>query len=160
MTPETDPRDLSLELVLNAPRRAIWRCWTEAPLLTQWFTPAPWTTPEADLDPRPGGRMNTLFRGPDGAEMRNRGVFLELTPHERLVFTDAFSEGWLPAAEPFMTGIIVLKDAGPGKTAYSALARHWTDASRDAHVAMGFEAGWTQAARQLEALAQSLPTDD
>lgn len=47
-----DPRDLKLELTLDAPREKVWRCWTEAELLKQWFAPKPYTTPRAELDVR------------------------------------------------------------------------------------------------------------
>ena len=151
-----DPRDLVLSLTLEAPRPAIWRCWTEADLITRWFTPEPWRTAAADLDVRPGGRMNIIMRSPEGEEMPSEGVFLEVLPGRRLVFTDAFSEGWQPSEKPFMTAIIELADDKAGRTAYQARARHWTTADRDAHEQMQFLDGWTRAARQLEALAQTL----
>jgi uncharacterized protein YndB with AHSA1/START domain len=151
-----DTRDLKLKLTLDAPRDKVWRCWTETGLLRRWFTPEPWSTVDADLDPRPGGRMNVTMRSPEGAEMPNTGVFLEVVPGERLVTTDAYSEGWLPSGKPFMTTILSLADAGPGKTAYRVVVRHWTAEDREAHEKMGFQDGWTTAARQLEALAQTL----
>ncbi len=156
MTVPQDPRDLALSLILAAPREKIWRCWTEAVLLKQWFTPHPWTVSAADLDVRPGGRCDITMRSPEGEEMSNRGVFLEISAPERLVMTDAYREGWIPAEKPFMTAIITMRENGGGTTTYGAVARHWRPEDRDAHVAMGFESGWTQAARQLEALAQSL----
>ncbi|MGJ8562629.1 MAG: SRPBCC family protein [Alphaproteobacteria bacterium] len=151
-----DPRDLILELTLDAPRANIWRCWTEPELLTQWFTPKPWSTASADIDPRTGGRMNVTMRSPDGEDMPNTGVFLEVIPGERIVTTDAYSEGWVPSEKPFMTTIITLKDAGEGTTAYRAAARHWAIEDKKSHETMGFKDGWTAAARQLEALAKSL----
>lgn len=157
MTEPHDPRDLVLSLTVAAPRQNIWRCWTEADLLKQWFTPRPWTVAAADLDLRPGGRCDITMRSPEGEEMPNRGVFLEIAAPERLVMTDAYLEGWVPAEKPsFMTAIVTLTDNGDGTTAYHAVARHWRPEDRDAHAAMGFDSGWTQAARQLEALAQSL----
>lgn len=41
----------------------------------------------------------------DGEEMPNRGVFLEVTPGQRMVFTDAVDSQWNPR-EPFMIGIL------------------------------------------------------
>ena len=40
--------------------------------------------------------------------MDNKGVYLEVAPGAKLVFTDAYTEGWKPAAEPFMTAILLL----------------------------------------------------
>ncbi|HQV12746.1 MAG TPA: SRPBCC family protein [Nitrospira sp.] len=151
-----DSRELKLELTLDAPRAKIWRCWTESDLLKQWFTPKPWSTVYADLDVRPGGRMNVTMRSPEGEEIPSTGVYLEIVPRERLVTTDAYSAGWLPSEKPFMTSIITLADAGPEKTAYRAVVRHWRTQDREVHEKMGFHDGWTAAARQLEALAKTL----
>ena len=48
--PPTGGRDLEISRLLQAPRAAVWRCWTEPELLKRWFAPAPWTTPEAEID--------------------------------------------------------------------------------------------------------------
>ena len=42
---EDTERDLVLSMVLDAPRASVYRCWTEAELLKQWFAPKPWSTP-------------------------------------------------------------------------------------------------------------------
>ena len=148
--------DLVLERVLNAPRAAIWRCWTQAELLKQWFCPKPWFVSEVRLDLRPGGEFMSVMNGPNGERMENMGIFLEILPGERLVFTDAFVPGWRPAGAPFMAARITLADAGEGRTAYEARAMHWNAETRAQHEAMGFHAGWGLAADQLEALARGL----
>ena len=75
---------LSVTRTLDAPRDAVWRCWTEGDLLRRWFCPAPWTVPVADLDPRPGGRMNVTMAGPGGERVEGVGCYLEVAPGERL----------------------------------------------------------------------------
>ena len=80
----------------------------------------------------------------------------EIVPHEKLVFTDAFTSAWEPSAKPFMTGILTFEDAGNGRTNYTARVRHWTVADREAHEKMGFHEGWGIATNQLEALAKTL----
>lgn len=154
-TPAPD-RDLVLVRVLEAPRAKVYRCWTEPALLTRWFTPPPFTTPSAELEVRPGGANVVTMRGPDGKEFPNRGIYLEVVPNERLVFTDAYVNAWTPSAKPFMTVILTFEDAGEGKTRYTARVRHWTVADRDAHEKMGFHRGWGIATSQLEATAQTL----
>lgn len=149
------PRRLVLDATLAAPRAAVWRGWTEPHLLKQWFCPKPWFVPEADFELKPGGRMNTVMAGPNGERMENRGVFLEIVPQTRLVFTDAFTEGFVPSPERFMTGRVELSDEGESvRMIWSAL--HASDADAAKHLAMGFEAGWTAAARQLEDIAAAL----
>lgn len=144
-------RDLVLTRLIEAPRAKLFRAWTEPSLLKRWFAPLPYTTPHAELDVRPGGASLVVMRGPDGNEFPNRGVYLEVIENERLVFTDAYTAAWVPSEKPFMTVILTFADEG-GQTRYTARARHWTVADREAHEAMGFHQGWGQCADQLAAL--------
>jgi uncharacterized protein YndB with AHSA1/START domain len=150
-----ESHELSLTRLIHAPRHAVWRCWIEPKLIKQWFTPRPWTTPVVEIDLRPGGESTMIFRGPEGEEFPNRGVYLDIVPDERLVFTDAYTAGWKPTAKPFMTGIITLGDEAGG-TRYTAVVRHWTAEDCKRHEEMGFHEGWGKATDQLEELARSL----
>jgi uncharacterized protein YndB with AHSA1/START domain len=149
-------RILTLTRVLNAPREKLYRCWTEPALITQWFTPPPFVTTAAVLEVRAGGSNLITMRGPDGTEYPNRGIYLEVVPNERLVFTDAYVRAWEPSEKPFMTVLLTFGEAGAGQTRYTAQVHHWSVADREAHEKMGFHEGWGIATNQLEALAQRL----
>ncbi|NRP86349.1 hypothetical protein GFPCMMHI_02253 [Ensifer adhaerens] len=153
MTGQTQRHELSLTRIIDAPREKIFRCWTEAELLKQWFAPLPWTTSAAALDVRAGGSNSITMRSPEGEDYPNSGIYLEVVSNERLVFTDAFTSAWVPSAKPFMVGTIQLDDLGGGKTRYTATVLHWSAEDRDAYEKMGFHAGWGQCADQLAALA-------
>lgn len=155
IAPSSD-RELVLARIIDAPRASIWRCWTESELVTQWFVPKPWSVPRAEMDVRPGGSSLIVMADPDGNEYPNPGVYLDVVPNEKLVFTDAFTSAWQPSGKPFMVGIVTLEDAGEGRTRYVATARHWTVEDREQHEKMGFHEGWGICAEQLEALAKSL----
>ncbi|WP_370235398.1 MULTISPECIES: SRPBCC family protein [Henriciella] len=148
--------ELVIGRIIDAPRHAVWRCWTEEDLLKQWHCPRPWSVPEADFDLRPGGRFNTVFAGPDGERMENKGMWLEIVPEERLVFTDFYTEGYVPQGDGFMTGFVELSDTEDGKTRFIWGARHRNAETMKRHVEMGFEQGWGAAADQLEETAQSV----
>ncbi len=155
MTDENSDRELVLTRLIDAPREKLYRAWTDAELLKRWFAPKPWTTPHAELDVRPGGASLVVMRSPDGNDMPCPGVYLEVVPNQRLVFTDAYTSAWQPSQKPFMTVILTFEDEG-GKTRYTARVRHWTVADREAHEKMGFHQGWGQCADQLAALAATL----
>lgn len=148
-------RDLVLTRIIDAPREKVFKAWTDADLLKQWFAPLPYTTPHAELDVRVGGSNLIVMRGPDGNEFPNRGVYLEIVENERIVVTDAYTKAWVLSEKPFMTLILTFEDHG-GRTRYTALARHWTVADREAHEKMGFHEGWGICADQLEALVSKL----
>lgn len=148
--------DLVLNRILDAPRDKLWRCWTEPDLLMPWFCPKPWFVSEARIDLRPGGEFFTLMNGPGGEQFGNPGVFLDVAPMERLVFTDAFQPGWRPAGRPFMAAEVLFEDEGNSKTRYTARAMHWTAEARKEHEDMGFHEGWGKAADQLEEFAKTI----
>lgn len=153
-SPSTD-RELVLTRLIDAPRETLYRCWTEPALMKQWFAPKPYETPVVEVDVRAGGANLIVMRGPDGQDMPNRGMYLEVVPNERLVFTDAFTEAWQPSAKPFMTAILTFEPQGD-KTLYTARVRHWTVEDREAHEKMGFHQGWGICTDQLAALAATL----
>ena len=151
-----DPEfDLTLTRDLNAPREVLYTCWTSPEHLVHWFVPKPHKVTACTLDPRPGGACNTTF-DVDGMIMENNGVYLEVVPNEKLVFTDTYSAGWKPNPEPFMTAILTFEDLGNGKTRYTAVVRHRSKEAAKSHADMGFFDGWGTVATQLEAYAQGL----
>ena len=152
----TESRELTLTRVIDAPPEKLFRCWTEPELMKKWFCPRPWTTPHIETDVRSGGSSFVVMRGPDGQEIPHRGVYLEVVPNRRIVFTDAFVNAWEPSAKPFMVGIVEFEPMPGGKTRYTAHARHWTVADREQHEKMGFHEGWGKAADQLEEVAKTL----
>jgi uncharacterized protein YndB with AHSA1/START domain len=154
-TPAATDRELVLTRLIDAPREKLYRCWTEPALMKQWFAPKPYETPVVEVDVRPGGANLIVMRGPDGQEMPNRGLYLDVVPNERLVFTDAFTEAWQPSAKPFMTVILTFEPQG-AETLYTARVRHWTVEDREAHEKMGFHQGWGICTDQLAALAATL----
>lgn len=153
---ELDPElDLVLTREINAPRDVLYMCWTTPEHLVHWFVPKPHKVTACELDVRPGGACNTTF-DVDGNIIENKGVFLEVIPNQKIVFSDTYSVGWRPAAEPFMTAIVTFEDIGDGRTRYTAVARHRNADTANTHKTMGFYDGWGAAATQLEEYARGL----
>lgn len=155
-TTSADGRDLILVCEFDVAPEKLYRAWTEPAVLMRWFTPAPWTTPKAEMDVRAGGASLITMRGPDGTEFPNRGVFLEVVPNKKLVFTDAYTSGWVPSEKPFMTVTLTFEEIEAGRTRYTARVSHWTIEDREKHEQMGFHQGWPIATEQLAALVAQL----
>lgn len=147
----TAVHELRISRLIDAPPATVWGVWTER--LEEWWAPKPWTTRIIENDLRPGGRSAMVMRGPGGENEAMEGVFLEVRPHELIVFTNAFTVGWIPQT-PFMVGFFEFANEG-GRTRYTAGARHWDDATLRQHEAMGFQDGWTAVAGQLAELAEA-----
>lgn len=155
-TPRPDSSwELSLTRLIDAPPAKVFRAWTDPEIIVRWFTPPPYETIRAEMDVRPGGSSLIVMRAPDGTEIPNPGIYLEVVPNRKLVFTDAYTSAWQPSEKPFMTGILTFEEED-GKTRYTARVLHWTEADREAHEKMGFHEGWGIATDQLAAIAATL----
>ena len=146
-----DPKlDLVLEREIDVPVELVWKAWTTPEHLREWFVPKPWTIAECELDVRPGGICRTVMRSPEGQEFPNNGCYLEVTPNERLIFTDTLLAGYRPSPKPFFTAVLELTRQGSG-TRYKAIAIHGNEETRTNHEAMGFYDGWGTVVDQMVA---------
>jgi len=79
---------VTITRVFRAARDLVWKAWTDPEMMAQWFGPRGFTIPECTLDVRVGGSLRIVMRGPDGNDYPMKGTFLEVTPPERLKFTN------------------------------------------------------------------------
>ena len=152
--------DLVFERVTTVAPELVWLAWTKPEHLKKWFTPAPWTTTDAEIDLRPGGLFRTVMRSPEGEEHPNVGCFVEIVPNRKIVWTDALEAGFRPTRAAAhlgfrFTAAILLEPNGTG-TKYTAHVMHSDQASRNKHEEMGFFDGWGAAYDQLVAYAKTL----
>lgn len=151
-----DPeRDLVVTRTFEAPRRLLWRAWTEPHLLMRWFTPAPWTMSNCSIDLRPGGVLRWTMRSPQGEESSHEACYLEIVNDERLVWTDALGAGFRPAAQPFIAVVVGLDD-DRGNTRQTCHVLHKDAATRRIHLDKGFEQGWGTYLDQLAEVVSRL----
>jgi uncharacterized protein YndB with AHSA1/START domain len=99
MTPMTmaqpRPNDapvLRLSRSFAAPRERVFRAFTAPTQLVKWWGPKGFTVPACTLDVRAGGAWRTVMRSPEGKDHIVSGVYREITPPKRLVFTWAWEE--------------------------------------------------------------------
>lgn len=146
--------DLTISRVIQAPREAIWHAWTDPASFEQWWVPEPARCKVVEMDLSPGGAFVTRISENGGDFTPHlEGCFLAVDEFERIVFTTALVGGWRPAAHPFMTAVITLRDHLLG-TEYVARAMHKDRADRDRHDELGFHDGWGTVTEQLARLAE------
>jgi len=80
------PLEVNFTRVFAAPRELVWKAWTDAAILKEWWGPTNFTNPVCEIDARVGGKINIVMRGPDGQEYPMTGVFTQVKPPERLAF--------------------------------------------------------------------------
>jgi uncharacterized protein YndB with AHSA1/START domain len=137
--------------VFDAPRRLVWRAWTEPELVRRWWHANRGEVTLVESDLRPGGAWRQVMVTPDGMEVGFHGVVREVVPEERIVQTEVF-EGF-PDAEALDTITFAEED---GRTTVTMLVEHELPEHRDMHIASGMEAGLQDALDLLEEVARGL----
>jgi uncharacterized protein YndB with AHSA1/START domain len=132
---------LTLKRRLNAPPSKIYRAWTDAAKISRWFGPEDAEILRAETDVRVGGRFRIVFRGPDGEEHDVGGVYREVVPNQKLVFTWAWRS--TPERESLVT--VALKRDGDGTLLTLLHEQFFDEAARDRH-----GRGWNGTLDKLE----------
>jgi len=79
-------REIIFDRIFDAPPAVVYNVWTDPEHLTHWYGPNGFTTAIQEMDVRPGGVWHLIMRGPDGADYKNRLVFLEVVKFQSLVY--------------------------------------------------------------------------
>ena len=119
-----------------APRDKVFRAFTESEAMVQWWGPEGMDVPEISLDVRPGGAWRTVMRSPKGELHIVGGVYREISPPERLVYTWVWEKDDWDGRETLVT--LEFHERG-GETELVLIHEQLPSAdSRDHH-----ELGWT-----------------
>ncbi|QBR71840.1 polyketide cyclase [Beijerinckiaceae bacterium] len=86
-------RELVITRIFEAPREVVFKAWTDPSQAKKWWGPKDHPAIELEMDVRPKGAWRGCLRSIEtGKELWHRGVFHEISPPERLVFTFAWDE--------------------------------------------------------------------
>ena len=148
-TAMTQEHNLKLQLtrVFDAPRELVFQAWTDANQFQQWFGAAACegaTLQSAKVDARVGGKYRLQVRRTDGEFYTTVGVYREVKPPERLVFTwqfekDGSGDGFGEVEPPEMLVTLEFKARGRQTELTLTHEKFASAASRDRH-----EQGWTR----------------
>jgi uncharacterized protein YndB with AHSA1/START domain len=121
----------------------VWRAWTDPEALKRWWGPGgPEAVSAVQLDVRVGGRFRIVFGGPQGDDHEVHGVYREVVPNRKLVFTWTWPRT-TPERESLVT--ILFKADGGGTELDFVHSQHFDESVRDGH-----RRGWTEAFVKLE----------
>ena len=141
---ESTQHELLITRIFDAPRALVFKAWTEPEHMARWWGPKGFTLPVCEMDFRAGGAYRLCMRSPAGHDFWVHGVYREIVPPERIVWTGTSDDE--PGNETVMTVTFADYD---GKT---QLTMHQTftfesDATR------GARQGWNET---LDRLAEAL----
>ena len=121
----------------------VWRAWTDAQALKQWWGPGgPEAVSLVQIDLRVGGRFRIVFGGARGEDHEVQGTYKEVVPNRRLAFTWTWPRT-TPERESLVT--ITFNAVGAGTELDFVHAQHFDEKVRDGHLQ-----GWTEAFVKLD----------
>jgi uncharacterized protein YndB with AHSA1/START domain len=144
---EPGKQEVTITRVFDAPRELVFRVLTDPKLIPQWWGPRDLSTVVDAMDVRPGGVWRFLNVDADGNEYGFHGVYHEIVPPERLVYT--FEYEGVPGHVLLET--VTLEDLG-GATKVTDHSVFQSLADRDGMVSSGMEVGARQSMDRLAEL--------
>ena len=146
-------RELVIRRTFDAPRMLVFAAWTEPKHLAQWSCPRGFTFRENAGDLRIGGAFSAHLRSPQGTDHRLRGVYREIVPPERLVFTHCWvDESGKQGPETLVTVTLTERNGRTEMTLHQGIFE--SVSARDGH-----QQGWTSCFERLAELLARLPRD-
>ena len=148
------PPPLVIRRRFAAPREAVLRAWSTAEHIQRWFSPGPFTIPEARVEFREGGEFFLVMRGPGFPDHAMRTRFTELKRPERLVFEGAVE---FEGADRFRLSTLV-EFAAEGPETLMTVTQSYDILDPDFRRAVdGAPEGWRSTLDKLEALLKEPP---
>jgi uncharacterized protein YndB with AHSA1/START domain len=112
----TEPaeRVLVIERIFDAPRRLVFKAWTDPEHMVHWFGPRGFKSTVLKNELRPGGAYRIHMLGPDGDHW-TQGVYREIVEPERLVMVGSWADSQGNPTRPETTLTLTFEAHG-GKT--------------------------------------------
>jgi uncharacterized protein YndB with AHSA1/START domain len=134
---------LTIKRRFNAPPAKVFAAWTDPEKIVRWMGPGEVKALSAESNPRVGGRYHWSMRAPSGEQHDVSGVFREVIPNEKLVFTWAWKT--TPERESLVT--LTFKPDSGGTLMTLMHEQFFDEDARDRH-----QGGWNGALEKLEKL--------
>jgi uncharacterized protein YndB with AHSA1/START domain len=134
---------LTLKRRIKAPPAKVFAAWIDPEQVKRWMGPGEVKAVSAACDPRIGGRYHWVMRNPAGEILDVGGVFREMVPNEKLVFTWVWKS--TPERESLVT--VEIKPDGAGSLLTVTHEQFFDEDARDRH-----QGGWNGALDKMEKL--------
>ena len=144
MTPSD--REIVITRVFDAPRTIVFEAWTKAEHVVHWWDPSGAPLSVCEIDLRPNGAFRFVNSGPEGAKYPFAGIYSEIAPPERLVFTTRNSS----------SGAELIFREHEGKTTLTMTIKCASRDERDALLKMRVDVGTSRTLDNLDEYLKSI----
>jgi len=131
---------LTIKRRFNATPAKVFAAWTDPEKVKRWMGPGEVKVLGAESDPRSGGRYRWLMQAPNGEHHDVSGVYSEVIPNEKLVFSWA----WISTPERVSQVTVTFKPDGDGTLMTLLHEQFFDEQARDHH-----NMGWTSAVDKM-----------
>jgi uncharacterized protein YndB with AHSA1/START domain len=149
----TSEEEFVLTRAFNAPRRLVFEAWTRPEHVRQWYGCSMTTLTVCEIDLAVGGAWRYVMRAPDGVEHTMTGVYREIAPPGRLVYTERYATAGFASNEAHVT--LIFAEQG-GMTTLTCAVLHPSKEDCDGHLGSGMERGAAEVYDRLEALLRTM----
>ena len=84
--------EFTITRVFDAPRKQVWKAWTEPERFKKWWGPKDFTAPIINMDLHTGGKYFWCMHGPDSKDYWSTGEYREIVAPKKIVYTDSFAD--------------------------------------------------------------------
>ncbi len=141
--------ELLISHTFDAPAELVFSLWAKPEHMKHWMGPNGYMCPHAEIDFRVGGAYRAMMKSPSNEENWFGGVYREIVPHRRLVFTFAWDAGPSSRIETLITITFTERN---GKTVQMFHQTPFSSVeARDRHIG-----GWTSCFDKLVAYAEKI----
>lgn len=153
------PTQIVVERSFSAKRELVWKAYTEAEYLVQWWGPEGWTLPVCEVDLRVGGAWFYCMQSPPELDMTSCGkaFYTEIVAPERLAYDDTFvdEDGNVMDEMPVAKNVVTFEEID-GMTKIISTSTYENQKLRDQVIEMGAAAGIDQTFNRLEVMLAEL----
>ena len=146
-------REVVLTRAFDAPRELVFEAWTNPEHVRHWWGLRGSTMVLCEADVRPGGSWRYVTTAQDGAEVPFTGVYQDVAPPDRLVYTEMYDVEPFNSGDPAVNTVTFTPEEGG--TLVTVTTVYPSKEVRDFVLSTGMEAG---AAESYDRLAEHLTT--
>ncbi|HYL62661.1 MAG TPA: SRPBCC family protein [Candidatus Methylomirabilis sp.] len=141
-------REVVFTRTFDAPRSLLFAAWTKPELLKRWlYGPEDWPMKVCNIDLKVGGALRFERHNVKSGRMGMSGMYREIVPPDRLVFTEVWDEDW--------TGGEAISIESKGKTTFTQTVLYSSREARDNVLKSRMDEGAAQSYDRLAALLAS-----
>lgn len=137
---------LNIRRSFKAPREKVFKAWTDPQALKKWWGPEGFSTPSAEIDLRVGGKYRLGMKSPEGEVFYLSGIYREVKPPEKLVYTWNWEGPNMDIGETLVT--VEFLDLGSATEIILTHERFPTQKACDEH-----DKGWNSTLDRLAAIS-------